>query len=96
MYLDISIGCDFGVGIAISSVYFRSINFCTTDALPAILKFSEQAKEILVVDAVFFIDLGELIGWYRIHVWMDEMYETAQQAKHRIFGIDKVYKIANE
>ena len=49
-----------------------------------------------MVDAVFFIDLGELIGWYRIHVGMDEMYETAQQAKHRIFGIDKVYKIGNE
>ena len=46
-----------------------------------------------MVDAVFFIDLGKLTGWFRIHVGMDEMYETAQQAKHRIFGIDKCTRL---
>ena len=33
--------------------------------------------------------------WYRIHVGMDEMYETAQQAKYRFLGIDEMYKICD-
>ena len=31
--------------------------------------------------------------WQRIHVGMDEMYETVHQATYRFFEIDEMYKL---
>ena len=49
-----------------------------------------RRKKILPHTCCYFNIYDYEYLWQRIHVGMDEMYEIAQQAKHRYLGIDEI------